>query len=80
MPGEKVRDGQLVNSDYFALILDTFHDRQNGFVFGTTPAGIEYDGQVTREGEGNGAFQQGQTRAQSGAMGGFNLNWDGAGR
>lgn len=78
VPGEKVRDGQLVNSDYFALILDTFHDRQNGFVFGTTPAGIEYDGQVTREGEGGGAFQQGQTRAQSGAMGGFNLNWDGS--
>ena len=51
IPGEKVRDGQLTNSDYFAFILDTFHDRQNGFVFATTPAGIEYDGQVTREGE-----------------------------
>jgi hypothetical protein len=78
VPGEKVRDVQLSNSDYFSLILDTYQDRQNGFVFGTTPAGIEYDGQVTREGEGGGVFQQGQNRAQSGAMGGFNLNWDGS--
>lgn len=76
--GEKVRDGQLGNSDNFAFILDTYRDRQNGFVFGTTPAGIEYDGQVTREGEGGGVFQQGQTRAQVGTMGGFNLNWDGS--
>jgi hypothetical protein len=77
-PGEKVRDGLLTNSDYFALILDTFHDRQNGFVFATTPAAIEYDGQVTREGEGGGINQQGQSRAVSGAIGGFNLNWDGS--
>ena len=78
VPGVKVRDGQLTNSDYFAIILYTYHDRQNGFVFGTTPVGIEYDGQVTREGEGGGVFQQGQTRAQTGAVGGFNLNWDGS--
>lgn len=78
VPGEKVRDGQLGNSDNFSFILDTYRDRQNGFVFGTTPAGIEYDGQVTREGEGGGVFSQGQTRAQVGTMGGFNLNWDGS--
>jgi hypothetical protein len=76
--GEKVRDAQLNASDYFVFILDTYRDRQNGFVFGTTPAGIEYDGQVTREGEGGGVFQSGQTRAQVGTMGGFNLNWDGS--
>ncbi|MBI3569360.1 MAG: hydrolase [Gemmatimonadetes bacterium] len=78
VPGEKIRDGQLANSDYFGVILDTYHDRQNGFVFATTPAGIEYDGQVTREGEGGGVYQTGQTSAQAGAMGGFNLNWDGS--
>ncbi|MCX5754929.1 MAG: DUF5916 domain-containing protein [Gemmatimonadetes bacterium] len=78
VPGEKVRDGTLTNSDYVALIFDTFHDKQNGFVFGTTPAAIEYDGQVTREGEGGGVFQTGQSRAQSGSIGGFNLNWDGS--
>ena len=74
--GERIRDVTLSNSDYFAVILDTFHDRQNGFVFATTPAGVEYDGQVVREGEGGGVFQQGQTRAQAGSAGGFNLNWD----
>ena len=77
VPGEKVRDVALTNSDYFGFILDTYLDRQNGFVFATTPAGVEYDGQVVREGEGGGVQQTGQTRAQSGSMGGFNLNWDG---
>jgi hypothetical protein len=76
VPGEKVRDVPLANSDYFAFILDTYRDQQNGFVFATTPAGVEYDGQVIREGEGGGSFSAGQTRAQAGAMGGFNLNWD----
>ena len=74
--GERLRDVEITNSDYFAFILDTYHDRQNGFLFATTPAGIEYDGQVTKEGEGGGVSQQGQSRVQSGAMGGFNLNWD----
>jgi len=76
VPGERVRDGDLSNSDYVAIIFDTFADRQNGFVFATTPAGIEYDGQVIKEGEGGGVFQQGQSRAQAGSAGGFNLNWD----
>jgi len=76
VPGERLRDVTLSNSDYFAVILDTYHDRQNGFVFATTPAGVEHDGQVVREGEGGGVFQQGQTRAQAGSAGGFNLNWD----
>lgn len=76
VPGEKIRDVTLTNSDYFAFILDTYLDRQNGFVFATTPAGVEYDAQVVKEGEGGGVFQQGQTRAQAGSMGGFNLNWD----
>ena len=76
--GDKVRDVSLDNSDGFAFILDTYLDRQNGFVFGTTPAGIEYDGQVSKEGEGGGISISGQTRALSGALGGFNLNWDGS--
>jgi hypothetical protein len=76
VPGERIRDATLTNSDYFGIILDTYHDRQNGFIFATTPSGIEYDGQVTKEGEGGGIFQSGQSRVQSGSMGGFNLNWD----
>ena len=76
VPGEQIRDVQLANSDHIALIFDTYHDRQNGFVFATTPAGVEYDGQVIREGEGGGASVAGQNRMQAGAMGGFNVNWD----
>ena len=46
------RDSSLSNSDSFQLIFDTFLDKQNGFVFGTSPAGQEYDGQVINEGVG----------------------------
>jgi hypothetical protein len=60
------RDASLEETDSFQVILDTYLDGQNGFVFGTNPAGIEYDGQVTREGGGS---------SRSG-VGGFNLNWD----
>ena len=77
VPGEKVRDASIDNSDYFAIVLDTYLDRQNGFLFATTPSGVEYDGQIVKEGEGGGIQVTGQTRASSGSMGGFNLNWDG---
>ncbi|MEJ2090252.1 MAG: DUF5916 domain-containing protein, partial [Gammaproteobacteria bacterium] len=60
------RDASLDETDAFLVIMDTYLDRQNGFVFGTNPAGIEYDGQVTKEGS---------QRFGSGS-GGFNLNWD----
>ncbi len=76
--GEQVRDGDISKGDYFGILLDTYHDRQNGFVFTTTPVGIEYDAQVVNEGEGGGVQQAGQTRAMAGSMGGFNLNWDGS--
>ena len=68
------RDATLDNTDSFLFILDTFHDRQNGFIFGTNPIGIEYDGQVDNEGQGNIS----QNRQQQGTIGGFNLNWDAA--
>lgn len=67
------RDAPLDETDSFQIILDTYRDRQNGFVFGTNPAGIEYDGQVTNEGQGTG-FGGGRQRGGSG--GGFNINWD----
>ncbi|HEX8038381.1 MAG TPA: carbohydrate binding family 9 domain-containing protein, partial [Chryseosolibacter sp.] len=44
------RDATLDNTDSFLFILDTYHDGQNGFVFGTNPIGVEYDGQVDNEG------------------------------
>ena len=69
------RDSSLSNSDSFQLIFDTFLDKQNGFVFGTSPAGQEYDGQVVNEGVGGSGMGRGG--ASRGGGGGFNLNWDG---
>jgi hypothetical protein len=71
------RDAPMDDTDSFQMIVDTYRDRQNGFVFGTNPAGIEFDGQVTNEGQGGGGLGFGQM--QSGGSGsGFNINWDGA--
>ena len=71
------RDSSLDETDSFQIILDTYLDHQNGFVFGTNPAGIEYDGQVTREGQSGETALAGM-RQQAGSGGGFNLNWDGS--
>ena len=75
------RDTPLTETDSFQIIFDTYLDRQNGFVFGTNPAGLEYDGQVTNEGQGTGRFSGGGAgrpgSQQGGSGGGFNLNWDG---
>ena len=78
------RDSDLTETDSFRIMLDTYHDSQNGFIFGTNPAGVEYDGQVTNEGQGSGRFggggggRPGNNRQQRGSGGGFNINWDGA--
>ena len=71
------RDAPLDDIDSFQMIFDTYRDRQNGFVFGTNPAGIEYDGQVTNEGQGGGGARR-RPDAAGGSGGGFNVNWDGA--
>ncbi len=63
------RDSSLNDTDAFLFVIDGLLDRQNGFVFGTNAAGIEYDGQVTKEGSGDNFGSGG---------GAFNLNWDGA--
>ncbi|MCH7775149.1 MAG: carbohydrate binding family 9 domain-containing protein [Gemmatimonadetes bacterium] len=78
--GETRRDADLSDTDALLIVLDTYLDRQNGFVFGTTPAGIEYDGQVIKEGQGGfgGGFGSGGSRQQRGSGGGFNVNWDGS--
>ena len=61
------RDTSLDDSDAFLLIIDGQLDRQNGFVFGTNAAGIEYDGQVIKEGS---------TGNRTLGSGGINLSWD----
>jgi hypothetical protein len=72
------RDASLNETDSIILVLDTFNDNQNAFVFGTNPLGIEYDGQVAREGQTSGiTFQGGAGGTQRGGISAFNPNWDG---
>ncbi len=68
------RDADLGAMDSFRFVLDTYGDRQNGFVFGTNPIGVEYDAQVSNDGQGGGV--SGGPRAQAGSGGGVNVNWD----
>jgi hypothetical protein len=72
------RDSSLSGQDSFQLILDTYHDRQNGFIFGTTPSGLQYDAQVRNEGETlRGGPPPGLGGGGSGGSGaGVNVNWD----
>ena len=72
------RDATLNETDSFQVIFDTFKDGRNGFVFGTNPAGIEYDGQVVEGGSGIFSGMGGNNRFRGGFSTGFNLNWDGA--
>ena len=76
------RDSTLTDTDAIIFVLDTFNDRQNAFVFGTNPLGIEYDGQVAGEGQTSGASAGGtapgaQSNQQRGGINAFNPNWDG---
>ena len=66
------RDANLDDDDSFLFIIDTYNDQQNGFLFGTNSAGMEYDAQIDNEGVGNRTAQ----RQQGGVIGGTNLNWD----
>ena len=80
--GEQRRDASLTRFDAFLLVLDTYNDGENGFVFATNPGGIEHDGQVIDEGRqtgrGAGGARGNAGRQQGGAQGGFNINWDGS--
>jgi hypothetical protein len=66
------RDANLNDTDSLQIILDTYLDEQNGFVFGTNPTGLEYDGQLSRAGDGGALL----STMRGGAGGGFNINWD----
>ena len=75
------RDGLRNDSDYVKVLLDTFHDRQNAFIFGTNPTGIEHDAQVSKAGQtrggGLGPSRAGGGGAQRGGSSALSLNWDG---
>ncbi|MCZ6767697.1 MAG: DUF5916 domain-containing protein, partial [Acidobacteria bacterium] len=77
------RDGNLGDSDSILIILDTYHDHQNGFLFGTNPSGIQYDAQILNEGvsggraSGTGGVGSSATSTTSrGNVAAVNLNWN----
>src|SRR6267142_4923616 len=47
---ELVRDAGFSNDDTVAIVLDTYHDRRNGFRFVVNPLGTQQDALITDEG------------------------------
>ena len=58
---------RLFDEDNFQVILDTFKDSRNGYMFVTTPLGAKLEQQIFDEGEGGGR----------GTTSNVNRNWDG---
>jgi hypothetical protein len=58
---------RLFDEDNFQVILDTFRDSRNGYMFLTTPLGAKLEQQIFDEGEGGGR----------GTTANVNRNWDG---
>jgi hypothetical protein len=58
---------RLFDEDNFQVILDTFHDSRNAYMFLTSPLGAKLEQQVFDEGEGGGR----------GTTSNVNRNWDG---
>ena len=58
------RDSDLDEEDSFRFVIDTFQSEQDGFVFGTNPSGVEFDGQIAT------------TEMSRFGSRGFNTNWD----
>ncbi len=48
---EVKRDYRPFDNDHFSLVLDTFDDNRNGFMFGTNPGGAQREGQVEGDGD-----------------------------
>lgn len=47
---EMRRDAELMNDDYFTVILDTYNDHRNAFAFSINPLGAQRDGLIRDEG------------------------------
>jgi hypothetical protein len=58
---------RLFDEDNFQVVLDTFKDSRNGYMFVTTPLGAKLEQQIFDEGEGGGR----------GTTSNINRNWDG---
>ncbi len=78
------RDASLTDTDSIEILFDTFHDKQNAVIFGTSPTGIEYDAQVSKAGQGRGGSGSPARAGGAGSTGGsqrggaaaININWD----
>jgi hypothetical protein len=67
---EKRRDSSdIYQNDHFQMMLDTFHDRRNGYIFVTNPLGAKLDLQVRKEGKAEGGGHIANPN--------LNLAWDG---
>jgi hypothetical protein len=60
---------RLLDEDSFQIILDTFNDSRNGYMFVTTPLGAKLEQQISEEGEGNSRANRNNSN--------INRNWDG---
>ena len=47
----KARDAELEDEDYLKVILDTYHDGRNGYIFAINPFAARYDALVSNNGE-----------------------------
>ena len=45
------RDGNLSKDDSFWILIDSFHDHRNAFLFATNPQGTQYDALIIDEGK-----------------------------
>ena len=59
---------RLFDEDNFQVILDTFHDSRNGYMFVTTPLGAKLEQQI---------FDEGENVGRGGTTSNVNRNWDG---
>ncbi|MCH8267045.1 MAG: carbohydrate binding family 9 domain-containing protein [Acidobacteria bacterium] len=48
---ERRRDSNFESDDSLSIVLDTFHDHRNAFLFRTNPLGTQYDAMITDEGK-----------------------------
>jgi hypothetical protein len=61
----KKRDLQEASSDFFAIIIDTFNDKENALGFATTPAGLRWDAAIYNDAESQMPMEEP-----------FNLSWN----
>jgi hypothetical protein len=62
----KKRDEQLFNYDAFSIMLDTYNDNENAFIFFTNPSGLRTDFAISNDAAGGGF----------GGGGGMNFSWN----